>query len=370
VHTFFLGFHLYFLRREERALLLPKKDLNVIIYTMRHLVEAFKHWFVPHPGNDHQPHFLRTASVGTLIIAILFLECAFLLRQPGAGHSSFLGDIVSSVLVEETNQNRAEASLGTLRTNPVLQAAAAAKAADMAAKGYFAHTSPEGLSPWHWFRLAGYKYVYAGENLAVDFTDSKDVTNAWMNSPGHRANIMNGEFTEIGIASASGILDGRPTTFVVELFGTPAAVAAAREPAPQPTVVATKPITAPTVLSASSTVPPPTIKEPEPELFVAADETAYSTTSMPTSTLVTNVGTSGTTIVTGSLASAVANPNRMMRAFALFLMLLVLIAMGIKIFHVGFAYPRLIMNGMVVLIILTGIIVLNQFHFADATQIL
>jgi hypothetical protein len=92
----------------------------------------------------------------------------------------------------------------------------------MAQKGYFAHTSPEGRSPWYWFKQGGYVFNFAGENLAVDFSDSADVERAWMNSPTHRSNILNNKFTEIGVATAVGTLDGRQTTFVVQEFGTPA----------------------------------------------------------------------------------------------------------------------------------------------------
>jgi hypothetical protein len=110
----------------------------------------------------------------------------------------------------------------SLKVNPVLERAAQLKADDMAAKGYFAHNSPEGLTPWHWFKAAGYNFVYAGENLAVRFYDSVDVVRAWMDSPGHRANILNSHFTEIGIGIAEGTFEGRPTVFVVQMFGSPA----------------------------------------------------------------------------------------------------------------------------------------------------
>ncbi len=129
--------------------------------------------------------------------------------------------VLATVLVDLANGDRAQNSLRTLTMNPVLVAAAQAKADDMAAKGYFAHVSPQGVDPWHWFKEAGYAFDYAGENLAVDFSDSGDVERAWMNSPTHRENILNPHFTEIGIATAEGTFQGRPTTFVVQAFGTP-----------------------------------------------------------------------------------------------------------------------------------------------------
>ena len=60
------------------------------------------------------------------------------------------------------------------------------KAQDMATLGYFAHVSPDGKTPWYWIEKVGYDYQYAGENLAINFSDSKDVTNAWMASPLHK----------------------------------------------------------------------------------------------------------------------------------------------------------------------------------------
>lgn len=154
-----------------------------------------------------------------VVIVGLFVSTAFLARS--VIQSGQLAAVISSVLVDLTNKDRKEEELGTLTMNPVLVAAAQAKANDMAEKGYFAHVSPEGIDPWHWIREAGYSFTYAGENLAVNFSDSEDVVSAWMGSPGHRANILNGTFTEIGIATAVGEYKGEKTTFVVQMFGTP-----------------------------------------------------------------------------------------------------------------------------------------------------
>jgi uncharacterized protein YkwD len=130
--------------------------------------------------------------------------------------------VLASMLVDMTNTDRSTASLSKLTVNPLLQAAAQAKADDMAKYGYFAHTSPTGVTPWHWIATTGYDFAYAGENLAIDYFESADVESAWMNSPTHRANIMSGTFTEIGIATAIGTYNGHQTTFVVQMFGRPA----------------------------------------------------------------------------------------------------------------------------------------------------
>jgi hypothetical protein len=138
--------------------------------------------------------------------------------------------VMAAVLVDMANNDRNVNNVSTLTLNPLLVAAAQAKANDMAAKSYFAHVSPEGVSPWHWFEEAGYRYKYAGENLAVDFSDSTDVNTAWMKSPTHRENLLDPHFTEIGIAIAEGFYDGHPTTFVVQEFGAPSSESLARAP--------------------------------------------------------------------------------------------------------------------------------------------
>jgi len=133
-----------------------------------------------------------------------------------------LSAIYASVLVNLTNKDRARENISELKVSPILEKAAQMKADDMASKGYFAHNTPEGLTPWYWFTLAGYKYAFAGENLAVNFEESEDVQTAWMNSRGHFLNIMNPKYTEIGIATSTGIYKGREAVFVVQMFGSPA----------------------------------------------------------------------------------------------------------------------------------------------------
>jgi hypothetical protein len=144
-----------------------------------------------------------------------------------------VGSVLPAVIVELTNDERTEAALGTLRRNTVLDEAARLKAQHMAKNEYFAHYSPDGVSPWHWFGEANYNFVHAGENLAIHFTDSTDVVEAWMESPTHRANIMNGNYAEIGVGTAEGTYEGFKTVYVVQLFGTPAAAAT---PVPTPIV--------------------------------------------------------------------------------------------------------------------------------------
>ncbi len=141
------------------------------------------------------------------------------------GGNSFLAAVVGSEVVSLTNTERSNNSVGALVENALLDKSAQAKANDMAAKGYFAHVTPDGLQPWAFIEQAGYDYQYAGENLAVRFVDSKDVVNAWMSSPTHRANIVKAQYTEIGVGIADGMYKGMPATFVVQHFAKPSSQA-------------------------------------------------------------------------------------------------------------------------------------------------
>lgn len=178
-------------------------------------------FFIPHEGNEYRPHSLRGESVLMFGAAAVLLFAGALLNTYLATKTNFYAAIVPSVLTDFANDERRTFSFEPLQWNSVLAEAARGKAEDMAQKGYFAHTSPDGITPWSWFKKAGYRYRYAGENLAVYFSDSWDVHTAWMDSTGHRANILNEKFTEIGIAAAKGIYQGRETIFVVQLFGKP-----------------------------------------------------------------------------------------------------------------------------------------------------
>lgn len=179
-------------------------------------------------NHDTRKHsrLLGTAAVAVWAVVIVgaFGAIAFYARL--ILPTDQMAAVITSSLVRLANDDRQDRNLGGLTTDPLLVAAAQAKADDMAKKGYFAHTSPDGRTSWSWFRDAGYAFSHAGENLAVNFSDSGDVEQAWMNSPTHRANILNGNFTEVGIATAVGEYQGKKTVFVVQMFGTPAQTAA------------------------------------------------------------------------------------------------------------------------------------------------
>ncbi len=157
--------------------------------------------------------FKKTLVLILCIEAIFFIAPRFLNFEPGAVIVRVLGDL--------TNQERTSENLQALKVNLTLTKSAELKVKDMVDYGYFAHTSPEGRTPWYFLDEAGYKYQYAGENLAINFTNTEDVTAAWMKSPTHRANIEKSEYTEMGSAVATGTYLGREAVFVVQEYASP-----------------------------------------------------------------------------------------------------------------------------------------------------
>lgn len=185
-----------------------------------------------------------------------------------------------SGLVDGTNAQRNANGLGSLALNGLLNQAAQAKAADMAAKDYWAHNSPTGATPWTFISATGYTYQTAGENLAYGFTTTSDTITGWMNSPGHRANILNTSFNQVGFA----ILDianyqGQgPQTLVVAMYALSAGGAAPAAPAaPAPAAPAPSPSPAPSPAPVST--PSPAAAQPTPVATepVAAEPTTEAT---------------------------------------------------------------------------------------------
>lgn len=126
-------------------------------------------------------------------------------------------------ILAETNRHRQINNLAPLILNPTLNGAAEHKLADMFAQQYFDHDSPDGIGPSDVVDQVGYPYLRIGENLALgNFANDADLVQAWMDSPGHRANILSKGFTEIGLSASLGEFDGRSTWLAVQTFALPA----------------------------------------------------------------------------------------------------------------------------------------------------
>lgn len=219
------------------------------------------HFVVPHEGNGFRPGILSTSViVAVLLIALVFEGMYLVGTKVTIDKTNFLASILPAALVSFTNSDRTALGLEEVEANQTLAAAAQLKADDMAEKGYFSHVSPDGTQPWEWIQKAGYAYTYAGENLAVNFEDSRDVEEAWMNSPSHRANIVKPQYTEVGIATARGTYKGKEATFVVQFFASPKIAAAATvAPTPTPTQVVAEPVPTEATVLGEETAPAPLV---------------------------------------------------------------------------------------------------------------
>ena len=173
-------------------------------------------FFIPTKRNDYQPILIRKTALSVYTLILLLVNMfGGVLGIPEVMASSITPENIISL----TNQQRTSAGLNALNTDPRLTAAAQAKANNMFQEQYWDHFGPNGETPWMFITQAGYKYVYAGENLAKGFKTAEGVHEAWMASPTHKENIMSGNYKDIGVAVVEGTLLGKKTILVVQMFG-------------------------------------------------------------------------------------------------------------------------------------------------------
>ncbi len=211
-----------------------------------------KHYLIASETNDYKPWIITPTALGIFCLAIWSLRILIPATITFAQQT-----INSTDLMNKINDQRSQRFIPTLTTNSKLISAATGKANDMLARSYFAHVDPDGNYVWPRIEAAGYSpYLTLGENLAMDFTDADAVINAWMNSPTHRANIVNQKFVDQGLASVFGNYEqGHDTIMVVSLFG---ALYKTSTTSPTPTPTPTQ------VSPTPKATPPPPPPAPKP----------------------------------------------------------------------------------------------------------
>lgn len=200
---------------------------------MKGLSKLAKHLFVPHKGNAFRPHALRHKALSLYSIGLILSQILFGVTMY-SGPVIMSGDAktIAKNIISLSNSERAKINLANIYENEALNKAAEKKLKDMFEKSYWDHSGPNGETAWEFIKESGYAYALAGENLARGFSSSPEAVKAWMESPSHRANILNENFKEIGVAVGSGEIKGNATTVIVQLFGEPKmAFASAEEPA-------------------------------------------------------------------------------------------------------------------------------------------
>jgi len=130
----------------------------------------------------------------------------------------FVGD--NQEIIDLVNEVRTAEGLGTVKENLKLSSSAMEKAEHMRNNDYFDHVSPQGLNPWYFAQKQNYEYKFFGENLALGYFSAESVHEGWMNSSGHRENILSENFEEIGVAILEFDDEGRKSYLIVQHFGT------------------------------------------------------------------------------------------------------------------------------------------------------
>ena len=233
------------------------------------MLSKLKHWFIPHSGNQFKPHAVRVRGYAVAFAVVLLSLVSFNVSNGQPAVLGYATNISPGALISLANGSRADAGLSGLSQNSLLTQAARNKANDMIAKDYWAHTSPSGKQPWDFVTEVGYNYTHTGENLGYGFSTSSGTHNGWMNSSGHRANILNSNYKDIGIAVVNGSnYQGGENTLVVAMYGARYSPPAPEpEPAPKP-----KPAPAPSTTATAPSEPASPAPSPEPEPDAAEEE--------------------------------------------------------------------------------------------------
>lgn len=181
---------------------------------------TWKNWFIPHKDTHKKAHLLSLEALLIYVLLFILLQVGFsIVSYTKPGILGISSNIDQKKLIELTNKEREKKGLPPVSENAALDKAAALKAQNMFAENYWAHFAPSGKTPWDFILGSGYKFTYAGENLAKNFYNSEDVVTAWMNSPTHKDNLLNSHYQDIGMAVVDGVLNGEKTTLVVQEFG-------------------------------------------------------------------------------------------------------------------------------------------------------
>ena len=186
---------------------------------------SLKDLFIPHKGNNYKPRSLHPGRIffhAASAIAIKAIVVVLVVFFPlSAWLSPDIALEQGRKIIELTNNIRKNLNLAVLIENQKLDQVAFAKAEDMLLKEYFAHVSPENKGLNYWLSQANFKYAVAGENLAMGFAGPEEVVAAWEKSPTHYANIIDKDFSEIGVGMTEGQFKGVETNLVAQYFSAP-----------------------------------------------------------------------------------------------------------------------------------------------------
>lgn len=154
--------------------------------------------------------------------SIQHMRSVLILAMVAAALSATAAEITTETVVAEMNIHRAAAGLPPLRHDDRLLRAADSRMRDMEELAYWGHIAPDGRSPFEMIVPHGYEFRYAGENLAAGFETAEVLVQSWMESKGHRANILSPLYQDCGVSVIEGATTGRGMgRSVVVLFARP-----------------------------------------------------------------------------------------------------------------------------------------------------
>ncbi len=224
-----------------------------------------------HHRSNHRPKKVSKQAFERVywpyLPVVLFIAVSLVFSAAKSGYAQISGSVLSYAttmsvggLLSATNTQRGANGVAALGLNDKLDAAAQAKANDMAARNYWSHNTPEGNPPWVFVTAQGYSYLKIGENLAAGFADENATITGWMNSPAHRENMLDPAFSQVGFGFANNAnytsAGGGPMTIVVAYYGEPSTPP---PPPPPVTKASTSSNTAPP--ASTATVKPPTANQ-------------------------------------------------------------------------------------------------------------
>lgn len=177
------------------------------------------------------------ALVITFIAIFIWSQPNFSLNKSDSNVLAYATNISQAGLLTATNSQRSSNGVSSLSLNAKLNSAAQAKANDMINRNYWSHQTPDGQQPWVFISNAGYQYLAAGENLAYGFSTSDATVVGWMNSPSHKANLLNTTYNEVGFGMANGsnYINQGQQTVVVAMYAKSATSPVPTSPTPSTT---------------------------------------------------------------------------------------------------------------------------------------
>jgi len=321
-------------------------------------METFKKYFIPHHKNEYKPKALCVETAVFILAVVLIIETAFIFQSFVLTKTDFFASLLPNAIIKATNEKRMADGGAALKINPLLQKAAELKAQDMAKNGYFSHNSPDGKTPWRFLDAVKYDYNYAGENLAINFTDSSDVVNAWFNSETHKENLLSKNYSEIGVGTAIGTYQEKETIFVVQFFGSLSAHEIDRD---DTSVKIKAPVKGSSLIAVSTKKELKTVKP----LVQNQSNLAFAEPSESPKKVFS------AEVAKENVKQIIASPRKTANYFLIAIFTIVLLTLALKIFiKIKIQHPPLIINGALLLIIISAMLALNQYLILSQGKII